>query len=263
MSKVLHGALAIPIILLAACDAAAPRIAADPADTVAYAMQSVRDVSERECRTSVTDSTKVPCVKVDITWPELTGDSARVGQARQFIRRLVSASFEDGSDLGTPDSVRGYIASVYRLMQESHKGGYATPWLLERHVTVACNDPRSFGIRLVSRQNTGQPHTVAATRYANFDARTGAALGLADYLKDGKEPAFRRTAARAYQASKDQKGSLGSAKVNIDSFPMPETVLACGDSLVLQYDAILMGPHRVLDAAVVLRRDELKGLLRD
>lgn len=263
MSKVLHAALAIPTVLLAACGGAAPREAANPADTVAYAMRSVQDVSATRCRTSVTDSTMVPCVKVDITWPELAGDSARVGQAAQFIRRLVSSSFENGADLGTPDSVRSYISTVYRMMQEAHKGGYATPWLLERHVTVACNDPRTFGIKVVSRQNTGQPHTVSATRYANFDATTGAALGITDYLKDGKEAAFRRTAAKAYQTAKDAQQSLGSAKVDVDSFPMPQTVLACGDSLVLQYDAIQMGPHRVLDAAVVLRREELKGLLRN
>jgi hypothetical protein len=264
MQRFLHAALAAPVLALAACggDTPSARTPANPADTLAYTMRAVQKESGT-CRASATDSTTVPCLKVDIAWPELEGDSARAGEARAFIHRLVAASFQNGTDLGTPDSVLGEMLTVHALMGTAHKGGYNTPWLLERKVDVVCNEPRALGIRVVSRQRTGGPHALTATRYAQFDAVTGAPLGLGDLVRKGKDDELRRAAAAAWKRQKQEQKALGTAKVNPDSFPMPRTAIACGDSLLLQYDVIQMGPHSVRDAQVVLGAEALKGLRKD
>jgi hypothetical protein len=48
--------------------------------------------------------------------------------------------------------------------------------------------------------------------------------------------------------------------MNLDSFPMPASMLVCGDSLLVQYDAIVIGPHQMMDKVLRVRRDSVKGL---
>jgi len=43
---------------------------------------------------------------------------------------------------------------------------------------------------------------------------------------------------------------------------MPASVLACGDSLLVQYDVLTVGPHRLIDKVLSVKRDSLRGLVQ-
>jgi len=246
-------ALLLPAVL-AACGR--PGARGGSPDTLSYAVREVAK-AEGECRSTDSVKTSSPCVKLDIRWPELSDRTPAGDAARQFIRRLASASFRDGSDKGSPDSVAAEALAGHAEMQAKH-AGYSVPWTLEREVTVACNEPGRFGVKVYTNQFTGGSHAASATRYANFDTRTAKRWGPAELLVPGQEHAFKEAMIKVLQRDR----AVAQVKVDVDSFPMPASVLACGDSLLLQYDVVTIGPHRLMDKVLTVRRDSLRGLVQ-
>jgi hypothetical protein len=229
-------------------------------DTLRFAM---KDASRQvgECRTSDSAKTPVPCVRVNLLWPEIadTGTGARA--PKDFVERLVRSSFANGRDARSTDSVVSEIVTLHALMTRNHKQGYRVPWLAERKVTVACNEPGRFGIKVFSNQFMGGSHATSATRYANFDTRTGQPIGLADVIRPGKEAALKEAAMTAYAKRRDV-GSVADVKLKPEEFPDARSALVCGDSLVLQYDVLALGPHRMIGSEISVSEDALKGIVR-
>lgn len=250
-------ALLLPSLLLAACSR--PPRAVDSADTVQYTMrESIKTVGD--CRLPPPDSTTAaPCVAATVRWPDVDPRDSVLAEARKFLRRVASSSFRTGDDLGSPDSAVQAVVGEREAMFKDHKG-YNVAWKLARTVDVVCNEPGHFGVRITSTQRTIDPHEISRTRFAGFDTRTGAPIGLESLLRPGTQEQFRASTARAYEASR--RGASGTVLVNPDSFPLPRSLLACGDSLVLQYDVIQLGPHRVMGAEFALKRDVVGALLK-
>ena len=250
-------ALLPPLLLLAACSR--PPRAVGGADTVQYTMREAAR-TEGTCRLPPPDTTtSAPCVSATVRWPEIDPRDSVLAEARSFLRRVASSSFRTGDDLGSPDSAVQAVVGEREAMFKDHKS-YDVAWKLLRTVEVACNEPGHFGVRITSTQRTIDPHEITRTRFAGFDTRTGAPIGLEALLLPGTEARFRATTARAYETSR--RGASGQVLVNPDSFPAPRSVLACGDSLVLQYDVIQLGPHRVLGAEFAIKRDLVGALLK-
>jgi uncharacterized protein YhfF len=107
----------------------------------------------------------------------------------------------------------------------------------------------------------GGSHPTSATRYANFDTRTGERVELQDLVVEGKERAMKEAAIAVYAKRKDVT-SVGDVKISPDSFPEPKSALVCGDSLLLQYDVLALGPHRMIGSEIAVPRTALKGILR-
>ena len=248
------------VLVLAACGGRSGVLAGRAPDTVAYSMKDASR-SEGSCRSVDSAKTPMPCLQVTLQWPEVADSSAGVRPAKEFIERLVHSSFKNGQDAKTTDSVVTEISALRALMTQSHKQGYDVPWLAERKVTVACNEPGRFGIRLVSNQFLGGTHAMSATRYANFDTRTGKSVALEEVLAPGKMRALKEAAMAAY-SRRQGVNSVADLKLEPDSFPAPRSVLACGDSLVLQYDVLAFGPHRSIDVEIAVDKASAAGLLR-
>jgi hypothetical protein len=222
----------------------------------------MREAAQRvgECRLPPPDSTTAaPCVTAVVRWPDIDPRDSVLADARSFLRRVASASFRTGDDLGSPDSAVRAVVGERAAMFKDH-AGYDVAWKVERTVEVACNEPGRFGARISSSQRTIDPHEITRVRYTSFDTRTGAPIGLETLLMPGRDAAFRAATARAYEASR--RGASGTVLVNPDSFPMPRSVLVCGDSLALQYDVIQLGPHRVMGAVFAIKRDVVGALLK-
>ena len=254
MLKRIRGVAVLGPLALVACGRGGS--VAVKADTLQYAVKHVTK-SDGECRSTDSLKTPSPCVKLDITWPELSDATPGGEAARQFIRRLASASFRDGADKGSPDSVAAEALAGHAEMRQKH-AGYNVPWTMERQVTVACNEPGRFGVKVYSNQFTGGLHAASATRYANFDTRTGKRWNVAELVPAGQERGFKEKMLHALQ--KDR--TVEQIKVDIDSFPMPTSVLACGDSVLVHYDLLNLGPHRMTDKVLTVKRDSLKGVIQ-
>ena len=254
MRRFSRGAVLLLPLVLAACGRDGAR--GTTPDTLRYAVQHVAK-SEGECRSTDSLKTPSPCVKVDISWPDLSDRTPVADAARQFIRRLASASFRDGSEKASPDSVAAEAVAGHAEMRTKH-AGYSVPWSLEREVSVACNESGRFGVKVYTNQFTGGSHAASATRYANFDTRTGKRRGPAELLVPGQERGFKEAMLKVLQRDR----AAAQVKLDVDSFPMPASVLACGDSLLVQYDVLTVGPHRLIDKVLSVKRDSLRGLVQ-
>lgn len=259
MSKRIRGVAVLLSVIAAACGKSGPFAGPRP-DTLHYAM---KDASKGtgECRSTDSAKTPTPCVRVNLIWPEITDSTVGARMAKEFIARLIRSSFTNGNDVRTADSVVTEVVALHDMMTKSHKEGYDVPWLAERKVSVACNEPGRFGIRLFSNQFLGGTHATAATRYANFDTRTGQAFGLEQVVAKEKSRALKEAAMATYSKRQGVAG-VADLKLNPDSFPEPRSALVCGDSLVLQYDVLTFGPHRSIGTEIVVAKDALKGIVR-
>jgi len=259
MPKHLRGAAVLAPLVLAACGSSGLGGGRAP-DTLAYAM---KDASQGtgECRSADSARTPVPCVQVNLIWPDITDTSRGARAVKGFVERVVRSSFSNGNDATSTDSVVTEVTALHAMMTKSHKDGYKLGWLAERKVTVACNEPGRFGVKVFSNQFMGGSHPTSATRYANFDTRTGERIDLGDLVAKGKELALKEAALAAYAKRKDV-ASVGEVNITPDNFPEPKSALACGDSLVLQYDVLALGPHRMIGSEIAVPKTALKGILR-
>ena len=259
MPKHLRGAAVLAPLVLAACGSSGLLGGGAP-DTLAYAM---KDASQQagECRSADSARTPVPCVQVNLIWPDITDTSRGARAAKGFVERVARASFTNGNDATSTDSVVAEVVALHAMMTKSHKDGYKVGWLAERKVSVACNEPGRFGVKVFSNQFMGGSHATSATRYANFDTRTGERVELQDLVVKGKERAMKEAAIAVYAKRKDVT-SVGDVKISPDSFPEPKSALVCGDSLLLQYDVLALGPHRMIGSEIAVPRTALKGILR-
>jgi hypothetical protein len=253
MSKALRGLALLAPVALVACGKGG--VFASTPDSLRYEMRSV-EKSDGECRSTDSLRTPSPCVKVAISWPQLADSTGSAGEAQRFIRRLAAASFKNGADKGSPDSVVAEVLAGHTEMKTKH-GTYDEPWTTERQITVACNEPGRLGVKVYTNQFTGGSHAASATRYTNFDTKTGKRSGLPELVIPGKELALKEAMLSAFQKTKRVP-----VKIPLDSFPEPASVLACGDSLVMQYDLVLMGPHQMIGNAIVVKRTDLEGIVR-
>jgi len=253
MSKALRDLALFAPVALVACGKGG--VFASTSDTLRYEMRNV-EKADGECRSADSLRTPAPCVKVVISWPQLADSTGTAGEAQRFIRRLAAASFKNGDDKGSPDSVVAEVLAGHAEMKTKH-GAYDVPWTTERRITVACNEPGRLGVKVYTNQFTGGTHPASATRFTNFDTKTGKRWGLPELVIPGKELALKEAMLSALQKTKRVP-----VKIPLDSFPAPASVLACGDSLVMQYDLVLMGPHQVIGNALVVKRADLAGIVR-
>lgn len=253
MSKALRSLALLAPVALAACGKGG--VFASTPDTLRYEMRNV-DKSDGECRATDSLRTPSPCVKVAISWPQLADTTGTAVEAQGFIRRLAAASFKNGEDKGSPDSVIAEVLAGHAEMKTKH-GAYDVPWTTERQITVACNEPGRFAVKVYTSQFTGGSHAASATRFMNFDTKTGKRWGLPDLVIPGQERALKEAMLAAFQKTKSVP-----VKVSLDSFPEPASVLACGDSLVMQYDLVLMGPHQIIGNGIAVKRTDLEGIVR-
>ena len=254
MCNALRALALLAPVALAACGNG-NGVAAAP-DSLRYTVQSVAK-SDGECRSTDSTHTPSPCVKVSITWPQLADSTGGPGEAERFIHRLASASFKNGDDRGSPDSVAVEAIAGHREMRAKHPK-YDVPWTAERQISVACNERGHFGVKVYTHQFTGGLHAMSATRFANFDTKTGKHWGLKELIAAGQERAFKESTLAAYQRIRN----LPPIKIDPDSFAEPSSVLACGDSLVLQYDLVILGPHRLVANSFAVKRADLKGIVQ-
>jgi hypothetical protein len=255
MFKALRSLALLAPVALAACGGGG--VFAGTPDSLAYTMQTI-EKTDGECRSADSTRTPVPCVTLAIAWPQLADTAGVHGEVQRFVRRLAAASFKNGDDKGSPDSVAAEALAGHAEMRTKHPG-YDVPWIAERRITVACNEPGRFGVKVVSNQSTGGLHPASATRFANFDTKTGKRLGLPELVAAGQERAFKESLV-AIVERQQRSPETPQLELDVDSFPMPASMLVCGDSLFAQFDVLQFGPHSRADRIVAVKRTDLKGV---
>lgn len=188
-----------------------------------------------------------PCTIVRISWPEIaaTPHPALGDSARRFVREAALAPVAD--ELPSPNAEA--VAETFLAVRAEAARTDSTDvsgWLLEREVTVACNEPAVLSLRAHEVQYSGGAHGMQTVRLASFDARTGRRLTLADILGDSATAT--RAAERRFREQRDIRpgqplADAGFVFFENDRFALTENFHICGDTVTFRYDPYEIAPY--------------------
>lgn len=223
------------------------------ADTLRHALATVvRD--EGDCRRAPSDEEALPCVSVEISYPDVSGGPSQglVDSVRAFVREVAAAPggiYEEGALAApTPDSAAALFVAGYLRTEAETPSDFPRPWLLEREVSIVCNTPELVSIRADESSYTGGAHGMTTARLASFDRETGRRLHLADWVSD--TAAARVVGERAFRAERDIPDNQSLQRAGFDGFgeggfAFNDNVMRCGDTITFHYDPYEIGPYAI------------------
>lgn len=266
------GALTLAVVLLGcgAGDAArarpTTRASAAP-DTLRYAMRTVRR-DEGDCRRPEVDSSAVPCVSVELTYPVLDSASATpvADSVRAYVRRTAFSRFDDSVAAPDGETAAGSFVAAYRAAHRELPERRQL-WSRDERVSVACNGPDLVGLRAEGYQYTGGAHPISFTFLASFDARTAERLHAATLFLPDSMPAVMAAAERAFRREREIPASQSLADAGFiffeeGRFTLPEEMLVCPDSVTFHFNPYDVGPYVLGPTTFALPMTEAAGWLR-
>ena len=179
------------------------------------------------------------CPVVRVTIPEAVKGGA-LGEAvngaiREEIIELLDYDQErDARDI--PGAIAAFQEGFQKMQEEFPEE--LTGWEASVQAAKTYEDPRVLSIQMDTYIFTGGAHGYPATRFLNFDRRTGKELDAEDIIRD--RDAFTRFAEDAFR----EQYSIGaSAPINStgfmfdnDEFTLPQNMGLTADGLVLHYN---------------------------
>lgn len=238
-----------------------------PGDTVRHAERVVAR-AEGECRREMLDTAAVPCVTVEIRYPELDAPVRTVADSLAAMVWLWAFSSVDEDTTAAPSAeaaADGFVAGYREAVAAS--GDRVQLWELERAVTVACNTPRVVGLRIREYVYTGGAHPNTWSHLASFDARTGRRLDLAALFVTDSLPAVTRLGERAFRRERgipagQPLDSAGFHGFDDGRFVLPDNVLACDDAVTFHFNAYDVAPYVMGHTEFSVPTAELRPHLR-
>lgn len=223
------------------------------ADTLRHTLATVTR-NEGDCRDSPADEEELPCVSVEISYPDVNGgpSQALADSVRAFVLEVTTAPagvYEEGTrSAPSADSAAALFVDGYMRVEEDMPSDFPRPWLLQREVRVVCNTPEFVSLRADESSYTGGAHGMTTARLASFDPTTGRRLRLSDWVSDSAmalaagEKAFRE------QRDIPDNQSYERAGFNVfadSGFAFNDNVMRCGDMITFHYDPYEIGPYAI------------------
>ena len=201
------------------------------------------------------------CTKVQISIPEAQDNtilckSVNTAVREEVIELLDFAQNQTAVDI--PGAIDAFTKG-FRDLQEEYPEEL-TGW--EALVTGAKSyeDPYLLTIKLDTYLFTGGAHGYGATRYLNFDKKTGAELSGIELLKDTvafsefAEKAFREK----YEISKEAPINSTGFMFEEKQFRLPENIGLAADAIILHYNPYEVASYA--DGSLILEIPLEKGL---
>lgn len=258
--------LAALTLAVAACgtsaDVAAPGADEDSGtlNPVSYEMRSFES-SGGECGSA---DKPVPCIRVALSWPEVTAPPAVAESVNEPIAGwLRRASFVQGGN--SPEEIFAELETAYADLREEFPD-YALPWHIERTVSIVHNDARVFAVSLYENMFTGGAHGVHTQLYRNFRPDTGAAITLEELIVEGGneqltavgEEIFREAHELAPDVALDDAGFW----FEDGAFALNDNFLVSTDALLFYYNEYEIAAYAVGPTEVLIPYERIPSLLR-
>ena len=222
------------LLLLPACTASNGRGA--ETDTLAWRVDSLVRVMP-EC---AADSIR-PCAEVRLEWVVVTDSTAVADSVATEVERMILSSAGEG-EFVSRDSM---VASLFAGLRDFQRHYPDAPggWFDQRTISVACNTPDAFVLRLDLVNFFGGAHPNSATVFASFDPRTGSRLDWrgADLAR------LQAVAERHFRAARElpDSGSLNAEGWQFagDRFTLASQGMRCNGDVTLMYNPYEVGPY--------------------
>ncbi len=250
-------AMVVTVVLVASAgcgaggDGTADSSAVAP-DTLSH-VPVVVERSEGDCGRGDGDTTAVPCVTVQVKYPDITGApvAALADSVRAFVLSVAAAApgvSERTEPYPSVDSLVSSFVNQYEEYSREMPTEFPHSWLLERDVVIACNTPSIVSVRADESSYLGGAHGMTVARLASFDPATGRRLGLADWVSD--TAAATAAGERAFREQRDITDGQSLARAGFiffedGRFSLNDNVMLCDDTLTFHYDPYEIGPYSI------------------
>jgi hypothetical protein len=201
------------------------------------------------------------CPKVRISIPvapenTVLGKSVNTGVREEIIELLDFAQNNNAVDI--PGAIDAFTEGFRNLQKDFPEE--LTGWEASVNGTRSYEDTSLLTIKLETYIFTGGAHGYAATRYLNFDKKTGAERSGTELLNDPE--AFSEFAERAFREKYDipAGASINSTGFMFENnqFTLPENIGLSADAIVLHYNPYEVASYA--DGSLILEIPLEKGL---
>ena len=208
------------------------------------------------------------CTYVRLDYPVLI--DAPGGYAVTAVTESVFSSLTDnyGDEEPHPsvEALMQAFVDEYRRLKED-KPSYEHAWFLERKVFVLRNTPEILSTSLSERTFTGGAHGMSTVTFSNLDPRTGESIPLSDVLVDGYEAKLLPLAEARFREVRGIEDAVsltdaGFTFFDNGVFALTDNCALGEDALTFYYNAYEVAPYALGSTEIVLRHDELNGLLK-
>jgi len=202
----------------------------------------------------------VDCPKVRISIPEagentVLGKSINTGVREEIIELFNFDQNKNAVDI--PGAIDAFTAGFRNLQEEFPEE--LTGWEASVTGTKSYEDPFLLTIKLETYLFTGGAHGYGATRYLNFDKKTGAELLGSELLNDPE--AFSEFAERAFREKYDIPAGAPINSTGFmfeeNQFTLPENIGLSADAIVLHYNPYEVASYA--DGSLILEIPLEKG----
>ncbi len=228
--------LAFAVALVAGTACAPGRSDHVVADTLPWQLDSLHQVMP-DCA-----GTDQACAEVRLEWVVVGGlDSAVADSINASLDRMILA---DGA--GAFTSRDSLVAALFTSFGEFRKDFADAPggWFDERMMSVACNTPTEFVVRVDAANHFGGAHPNSATVFASFDPVRGTTT---DWRVRADSAAILSVAERYFRVERElpDSGSLNEAgwQFDDDRFALPSQGMWCEGNLTLRYNPYEVGAY--------------------
>ncbi|MGB5653221.1 MAG: DUF3298 domain-containing protein [Robiginitalea sp.] len=201
------------------------------------------------------------CPKVRISIPEAE-DNTKLGKSvnravREEIIELLDFA-EDKTVVDIPGAIEAFTMGFRNLQNEFPEE--LTGWEASVTGTKSYEDPSLLTLHMETYIFTGGAHGYGATRYLNFDKKTGAELSGTELLNDPEafsefaEKAFRKTYDIPEEAPINSTGFMFAE----NRFTLPENIGLAAEGIVLHYNPYEVASYA--DGALILKIPMEQGL---
>lgn len=195
---------------------------------------------------------------VEISYPFAVGGPAADSINRQIAEQLKSAFAPEGTGCagmtvaGTADSIiarKNRDTATRRMPYDLRAAGRVS----------RCGDIAS--VHLTTYRMTGGAHGVANDYVLNFDVRSGARLGLTDWVSDTAR--FREINRQAFAKFMLDAGLSEEALfVRADDVPLPDNIRIDSSGLTMHYNPYEIAPYVFGSTEYLIPYDRIESVLR-
>ena len=208
------------------------------------------------------------CTYVRLDYPVLVDAPEDYAVAAVTDTVFSSLTAKDGEEESYPslEALMQAFIDDYRLLKQDQPD-YEHAWFLERKVFVLHNTPEILSTSLSERTFTGGAHGMSTVTFSNLDPRTGESIPLSDVLVDGYEAKLLPLAEARFREVRGIEDAVsltdaGFTFFDNGVFALTDNFAIGEDALTFYYNAYEVAPYALGSTEIVLRHDELNGLLK-
>lgn len=209
------------------------------------------------------------CAYVRLDYPALVDapEGYAVTAVTNVIMDWLTRPVDEEELFATAEDLMTAFLERYQAFRERAPEDHE-PFYLERKAFVIHNTPEILSLSFSERQYTGEGEGSATLTFENLDPRTGERITLSDVLVEGYEDDLLPLAETRFRELRAIEEGMtlteaGFTLFDDGAFALTDNVSIGEKGLTFYYNAGEVAPEALGPTEIILRYDELDGLLKE